>query len=280
MPEPADNPKLRALIERFPWGPPGFLDSPRDATFESRLALVKGWLAYRLTTFKFWDTALALHACIQRVLDEVEEALPATEKPRHFYSSDLKHILKPVDSILDRMIRTWDPSSSRAPEFGFDDFHTSMKDLARFRIVLNFLSDVELVCGKIEEPYCCGGEDVIRLSPAQQSLYNGFALDKHTFENLIEVSPEHRKTGERCRKAIFYPRNNPGTKVEVQIQTMLQEAWDKKDHFLIYEPKRRGETIEAIHRIDIYAMSELLYLADRTFDRLLETVRRGRAANA
>jgi hypothetical protein len=57
---------------------------------------------------------------------------------------------------------------------------------------------------------------------------------------------------------------------------MLQEAWDKKDHFLIYEPRRRGEPIDGADSIEIYAMSELLYVADLTFDRLLDAIRRRR----
>lgn len=57
---------------------------------------------------------------------------------------------------------------------------------------------------------------------------------------------------------------------------MLEEAWDKKDHFLIYEPRRRGESIDLNDRIEIFAMSELLYVADLTFDRLLEAIRQRR----
>lgn len=90
------------------------------------------------------------------------------------------------------------------------------------------------------------------------------------------LGPKERSSGERCRKGVFSLRKDALIRVEVQIQTMLQEAWDKKDHFLVYEPKRRGEAVEACHIIEIYAMSELLYVADLTFDRLLEIIRERR----
>lgn len=40
-------------------------------------------------------------------------------------------------------------------------------------------------------------------------------------------------------------------RVELQICTQLQEAWDKKEHFLVYERKRAGKDIEKEQRIAI-----------------------------
>jgi ppGpp synthetase/RelA/SpoT-type nucleotidyltranferase len=88
------------------------------------------------------------------------------------------------------------------------------------------------------------------------------------------------KKGERCHKGVFYPQalHHQYLRVEVQIQTQLQEAWDKKDHFLVYEPRRRGEDVSLDHRCEIFAMSELLYVADLTFDRLREEILASRQA--
>jgi len=240
---------------------------------------VANWIRGQLATVGFENTALALHARIQGVIEEVEGSLHSSERHRLFYRSDLGHLVKSPESILDKMVRDWDPAGVRPP-LAFDNFLEEMEDLARFRIVLNFLSDVKAVCSKLQEPYTCKPEDLGRLSAAQRSLSEDFALQSHGLRNLVDLGPEKRKSGEKCFKGIFYRKTNLRIKVEVQVQTMFQEAWDKKDHFLMYEPKRRGEAVDESHRIEAYAISELLYVADLTFDRLLGALRARRTAGA
>jgi len=272
--------KLELLIRNhFPWGQTGFAARPADASPGALAASVHDWMSRQLADLGFENTALALHARIQSVIDEVEQALPPSEKHRLFYRSDLGHLVKSSESILDKMVRDWNPENGR-PRLSFDNFLDEMEDLARFRIVLNFLSDVKAVCSRLEEPYNCSPEELARLSDAQHALYGDFALRGHRMRDLILLGPEKRDSGERCFKGIFYRRANTRMRVEVQIQTMFQEAWDKKDHFLMYEPKRRGEAVELSHRIEIYAISELLYVADLTFDRLLSILRERRARGA
>jgi ppGpp synthetase/RelA/SpoT-type nucleotidyltranferase len=256
--------KIERLIREYPpEGPSGSVPGP-DA---------RSWIAAQLDNAGFADAALALHARVQAVVEEVETTVLADDRRRLFYRSDFSNLVKAPDSILDRMTRDWEPRKG-APKITFATFLTQMEDLARFRIVLNFLSDVRCVCSKLEEPYKCKAEHRVRLSPAQLALYDDFALTKERLKDLIRQSPAERLSGERCYKGVFYPRSRSDVKVEVQIQTMLQEAWDKKDHFLIYEPRRRGETVNPDHGIESYAISELLYVADLTFDRLLEGARR------
>lgn len=274
MSSPSAKDKIHCLVHRyFPWGQPGYPVQPQDPSPGDLEGLVGTWVQSRIGSLKFDTTALALHARIQAVIDEVEGALPFGDRPRHFYRSDLGHLVKSPDSILDKMVRDWDANGSGGPRMSFDNFVDEMDDLARFRVVLNFLSDVDAVCSTLEIPYTCTPADQCRLSRAQRALYGEFALRHNRMDDLIGQKPETRKSGERCRKGVFFRRDEPRVKVEVQIQTMLQEAWDKKDHFLVYEPKRRGDPVEDKHRIEIYAMSELLYVADLTFDRLLRDIR-------
>jgi ppGpp synthetase/RelA/SpoT-type nucleotidyltranferase len=143
-----------------------------------------------------------------------------------------------------------------------------MKDLGRFRIIANFLSDVEAIRESLEAPY--RAEDPSSLSSSEQQLYEQFTLAENMFKDLIRLDPKDRKTGERCRKGTFSPRPNDLSiyQVEVQVVTALQEAWDKKDHFLIYERRRAGHPVAAEHERISYALSEQLYLTDLTFDRL------------
>ena len=58
--------------------------------------------------------------------------------------------------------------------------------------------------------------------------------------------------------------------------TQLQEAWDKKDHFLVYEkrrnePERDEENFPDFLDAKMFAMSELLYVADQYFEQLRKT---------
>ncbi|HYL75046.1 MAG TPA: RelA/SpoT domain-containing protein [Bryobacteraceae bacterium] len=265
--------KIARLVEdHFPWGQPGYPPKPADPA--DRTAEAEKWIAGRLQIRSLDNVALALHARIQKIVDEVESTLPATERPRFFYRSDVSHLVKSPKSVLDKMVREWKPKDG-APKVGFDDFLEKMDDLVRFRIVLNFLSDVKDVCDKIEEPYKCKASERSRLTPAQQALMGEFRLDGNRLRNLIRALPAERRSAERCRKGVFFLPDS-SVKIEVQIQTMLQEAWDKKDHFLIYERRRRGDRIDEHHSIEIYAMSELLYVADLTFDRLLDAIRHPR----
>ena len=55
--------------------------------------------------------------------------------------------------------------------------------------------------------------------------------------------------------------------------TQLEEAWDKKDHYLVYErrrkePERDEENFPDFLDAKMFAMSELLYVADQYFEQL------------
>jgi ppGpp synthetase/RelA/SpoT-type nucleotidyltranferase len=277
-----DSPKIATKIvqlirQHFPWGEG---DCPARPTNDDPSVVEKsatGWIKNRVNSTSLESTALALHARIQDVIEEMPNRLPPTERSRFFYRPDLTHLMKSPESILDKIARSWEQDKDKAPTVPFNNFLARMDDLARFRMVLNFLSDVEMVCRKLEEPYRVSAEERSRLTSKQQALYSDFALLNCCLEDLIMLGPEKRFSGERCRKGLFSLRKDDRIRVEVQIQTMLQEAWDKKDHFLVYERERRGDVVEESHSIEIYAMSELLYVADLTFDRLLDRIRKRRS---
>jgi len=272
-PEPLS--KIERLLQtHFPWGQPGFPERREDLELE-----VSTWITRQLLERGCANTALALHSRLQAVLDEIVSGLPTDERNRLFYRSDLSHLVKSPASILDKMVRDWTPGPT-GPRFSFANFLDEMEDLARFRLVLNFLSDVEGVGARIEEPFQCEPQARGRLTSAQRALFEDFGLKENCLRDLIHLPPKDRRSGERCRKGVFYPRNGPRISVEVQIQSMLEEAWDKKDHFLIYERRRRGEPVGTDHNIVMHAMSELLYVADLTFDRLLKGIRQQRGGGA
>jgi ppGpp synthetase/RelA/SpoT-type nucleotidyltranferase len=261
--------KVKLLIrEHFPWNAPGYPGRPPGGAQADLEQLVARWIEQQ--TLPFGSAALALAARIKPILHEIESrVLPRRLIARLDCSS---HVKSPA-SVLEKMVRDWDPNQQRHPALGFRNFTEDMTDLGRIRVVANFLSDAEIIADTLEEPYAT---PIKGLTTAQLVLRNEYSLKENHLLDSMHLEPAKRKAGERCRKGIFRPLGlQQRLMVEVQVQTLLQEAWDKKDHFLVYEPRRRGEVVEVRHQSEMFAMSELLYVADLTFDRLRAAIEGG-----
>ncbi len=261
----------RLIREHFPWGESGIPASP-SAKPDQRRRWVEEWLRRKTATF---DAAvITLVARVEPILREVEEEVRESGEHRLVTRIDLGNAIKSPASILEKMVRVWEEKGSEVPPVSFTNFTRELDDLGRFRIVTNFLSDVELIADRLAAPY--GTRQ--GLTAAQRALADDFLLRSNAFEDKVLLHPRRRNKGERCRKGVFEPRlpEQSHLRVEVQIQTLLQEAWDKKDHYLLYEPRRRGEKVDLEHECEMFAMSELLYVADLTFDRLRAEMLRGR----
>jgi len=253
---------MEALVEEhFPhW------NRQRPDSHEERLREVFAWLSTRVSPYK--AVATTLIARLEPLLLVLKLALPPGEKNRFLYRLDGGNIVKSPASILEKMARAWcKVGRGGTPPIGFDDLR-SVKDLGRFRIVANFLSDAEDIRRKLEAPYDTRRK--AQLSGDELRLREEFMLAGNAFEDLIALSPAERKSGERCFKANFSPRSGEYSVcgVEVQIVTAFQEAWDKKDHFLIYERRRMGHHVPEQDLRVSFALSENLYLADLLFDQL------------
>jgi ppGpp synthetase/RelA/SpoT-type nucleotidyltranferase len=196
---------------------------------------------------------------------EVEILLSPLKKQYHyrfFCRIDDTHTLKSPESIVDKLCRAYEEYNKEEPlrpgQVSVENFATTMTDLARFRIVCNFISDVKLVSATIED---------------HDKIKTLFEIRKKI---TIDQRPKERKSGERSIKFIMEYKKSPGLFIEIQIMTQLAEAWDKKDHYLIYEKKRRepnkdDENFPDFLDAKMFAMSELLYVADNYFDDLRKT---------
>lgn len=248
------------LIDEFfeDWGPAG-----KPASTEARRCIVLEWLRDKVRRYEF--VTLGLIAKLDPVLKDLQAVLPQYEMNRFFYRIDAEHITKTPESIIDKMLRDPARLAAKRPRICFNNFLDEMEDLGRFRIVTNFLSDTDKIAKALNITYGAARDE---LTPNQRFLCDEWQLKGNCLEDRIHLLPDVRKKGERCFKGCLYPRQKPTYKVEVQIMTVLAEAWDKKDHFLIYEPRRRGSTIRPQDQIEIFAHSEMLYLADLFFDHL------------
>ena len=259
----------RLVNDHFPWGD----EATRPQGWEERLAHVHRWLAGETGIYR--NIATSLLARVEPLLDVLQASLPEGERGRLFARVDARHITKSPESILEKMARLWTGPEAPPPV----SFHNldQLKDLGRFRIAANFLGDVETITRALAEPYDtakAGG-----LTPEQRQLRAEFLLHDNQFENLISILPERRKSGERCMKGWFSPRQADLRvyRVEVQILTLFQESWDKKEHCLLYEPARRREPVPESHRILCTELSAALSLVDHQFDQLRREVQARRA---
>lgn len=224
-------------------------------TEQERREYVLNWLEVAIETHK--TSTLLLTSKFQAVLEEIETNLPDIEKPRFYAKLDKDHLTKTPEGILEKMAREW-PEGSH-PKINFNNLN-ELGDLGRFRVVTNFLSDAKEIAEHIESGN----------SLALSSLREIFQLSQNTMKNCVDIEPGKRKKGERCWKGVFYPRapQYSQIRIEVQIMTVLSAGWDKKDHLLIYEPRRRGKTVDPQEEIESYELAGTLHLIDKTFDRL------------
>jgi hypothetical protein len=139
------------------------------------------------------------------------------------------------------------------PRWFFADHPKVMSDLARFRVVCNFLSDVKEVQDRV----------VKRVLEQDGIFVHGQIEDRIIEDRWAEGASGHR--------AVHLPLSvkvgGQEIVVEGQIMTMLEEAWDQKSH-LFYEQSRQGlsEDIPKDAQLKIRAMSDMLYVADELFN--------------
>ena len=167
---------------------------------------------------------------------------------RFFCRVDDSEQQKSAVSIIDKIQRY-------PKQYNIANFADTMTDLARFRIVCNFLSDAQKVKEKIINSETINGQFDIEI------------------KQTVHLRPPKRKSGERFIKLILTYKKEPRLHLEIQVMTQLEEAWDKKDHFLVYEQRRRTPNKDEDNFPDyldakMFAMSELLFIADTYFEEL------------
>lgn len=169
---------------------------------------------------------------------------------------DENYQIKPEESIIEKIWRSQIQHEKDEKEHGMytiDNFHYLMEDIIRFRILCNYLRDIEAMKKLLPE----------KLTEVGYFLKEGP-------KDFINLEPGKRTKGHRAVHFIFRANlNNQDYLFEVQLMTILQHAWDKKDHHLVYEFIRNKKEVPLKIKIRSYAMSELLYVADDFFDSVL-----------
>ena len=223
---------------------------------------INTWITWELTPVA--TEVIAFFAGIRKKLHE--ETIRALRnswsgfQDRFVVGLDISHSTKSAEEILGKMVRNW-LSEDRPdnPSLNRSNYKTSLEDAIRLRYEVNFLEDGNRLC------------QMISLDSRNRvtNLYRMLEL-KDEKCNVHDPLPE-RKKGERSWKFLFVHRATK-YRVELQICTQLQVAWDKKDHFLIYERTRKGIEVPRGDVILMKHVSDQLYVVDRQLDELREKI--------
>ncbi len=185
---------------------------------------------------------------LTELTEEYEQSMYDAEK-RHAAQVMVseKYQVKSFESIIEKIWRN-------PKKYTVENFPRKMEDILRFRILCNYLCDVLEMSKILPETMKANGCRV---------LYGP--------KDFINMEPGARRKGYRAIHFVF-KKKLQGVEYlfEVQIMTLLQHAWDKKDHHLVYEYQRINKEVPLELKMRAYAMSELLYVADDFFDSLLE----------
>lgn len=176
---------------------------------------------------------------------------------RFFCRLDQRNLQKDWLSIAEKIKRDQNKDEDRLTH---ENFHEKMKDIVRLRIVCNFLSDVNHIKNRIKD-----------LAATDPQIKDQCRI--HDTNNTIDMRPRERKSAHRSIKIILESISYPSVFLEIQIMTQLQEAWDNKDHFLIFElhranPDSDKKNFKDFEDAKMFAMAELLYIADKHFEDL------------
>jgi ppGpp synthetase/RelA/SpoT-type nucleotidyltranferase len=178
--------------------------------------------------------------------------------------------IKSPDRIAEKVITVWKyyeesktnkNSNLKAPRYDPTAIPLTVPDILRFRILCNYLSDIDYVSKKLDD---------------YKNSLSELTIEKYDDSDNINIPFNERRDGHRAKSYIFKQINKGRTQFlfEVQVMTLLQHAWDQKSHHLIYEITRIGESdkIPLQLRNRMAAMSELLYVADEVFDGLKKEI--------
>ncbi|MEW6620849.1 MAG: hypothetical protein AB1422_16190 [bacterium] len=189
---------------------------------------------------------------IEEEIKEIEKGLKVNRFVAKIENKDTPQMqIKSPTSIIDKIKRS---------KYTIENPFCEFPDIFRDRIICNYLSDAKKINQRLKE---------------SEKIAQRFEIveKKDTIYEKRMKKPTKVK-GIRAYYLVFKSKEKPECpKIEIQIMTMLAWAWDKKDHYLIYEPEREKRKVSPVGKIKMNAMSELLYVADEFFDILQREIK-------
>lgn len=173
----------------------------------------------------------------ENLVDEVKFALTEYVKLSGITTSEILGRAKSRDSFAKKISRK-----------GYKSPFSEMKDLAASRVVCLFESDLEKVKDLVQQNF-----EVLELEDKSESLgdslmgYQGYHL-------IVRLGPKFKGPRYDELKTLY---------CEIQIRTVLQDAWSKISHQLVYKSEA---SVPKPFRRSLNNVSALMEIAQSTFD--------------
>jgi len=196
--------------------------------------------------------------CLNALLDLANAELRSLGPDDRLVASiSPEHQTKSPEDVVEKVLRSRGKLTLR-------NCASEMDDLVRFRVLCNYLGDVERVVKKLASSSAI--KDAFDIVSSEDRIWEVRVPTRD--EDVERKRGRLRLSGVRAHYFVFQSKQFPQVKVEVQVATLLEHAWDQKDHHLVYEPERRGETVSDRFRVRVKAVSDLLYVADEYLEAL------------
>jgi putative GTP pyrophosphokinase len=222
-----------------------YMEAMDDAAFDHYVAIVEAdqnavrqdYEAVR-PLYEQWTKRVA--ALLQVMLEEEIEGLAISARA------------KTVESFMDKVFER---------DKNYDDPLTEVTDLAGVRIVVQLLTDVEQVATVLRHEFEVDPTHSVDKSKQLKPNQFGY-LSKHYVVRLKEPrinQPEWKKFADFG--------------VEVQVRTVLQDAWAKVDHWLRYKPARKklpSSPLPDDLKRRLFTVAAGLELADRELTTIIQ----------
>ena len=235
-----------------------------DVTKEKIIRELEEWIDWEIKPISVEITRILSELASNfesKIIENLQTAWSDYEK-RFVVFLDDSNSTKSPSRVLEKMVRTWvKDGRPDQPNISPGNYRTELPDALRFRYVVNFLGDGEKLLEFIQR----------ELNSPNSRLSQIFEIDDGTLKCSVHDPLNQRKGGERSWKCRLINKSIQ-VKTELQICTQLQVAWDKKDHFLIFERKRRGLKIQSGDKIQMKHISDQLYVVDRQIDELHRSI--------
>jgi len=212
------------------------------------------------------ETSREVSVMAEKTRISEEEAAVWYDKNRVLYQDFSKCVHDLLEKLLGRKRQVYQSITYRVKEkASFQKKYSKkeyaspaeMTDMAGVRIIAYTTSDVERICGLIQQDFAIDEKNSGDKAKDMRSNEVGY-LSVHY---IVSLSDQRRKLGE-------YERYQD-LKCEIQVRTLLQHAWAEIEHDRNY--KFGGELPEAIKR-KFYLVAGTLELMDQQFQLLSDEI--------
>jgi ppGpp synthetase/RelA/SpoT-type nucleotidyltranferase len=203
--------------------------------------------------------AVELYGYVAKWLDQEKERIQTRECTNRdvwsLFPDDAGRLTKSLESLrtkLGRDLLDKPPGRCLTPD-EVEDRIRAMPDLARFRIVCDFASDAEELLARL------------LVKSEQGARFGEYTVRGPLKDYIYDLSLRCPTRGHRARQlAVEVPTSEAGKAilVEIQIMTLLQHAWDRRNH-PFYEWTRTGHELPPELTINDVALAETLHMVDR-----------------